>query len=486
MLRLGPRCELIDHYHEYAVSQFTPVAYRRLAYAPGPRGPAAPVDPWVRLALDAIADIIPEPDARDWILYHAAQGVSGEPKEGLLLFWEGGGQNGKTSFLRWVAKALGPKANKFNIQLLCSEREEADRPNSALMTFKHLNYAYCEESNKAQVLNVARMKEMVNAGEVSGRDLNSKQETFTMKVNVVAASQYSFIVDTTDHGTWRRLRHYTSKTKFRKDPDPANPFEKKDDQRFVRTYPDDPMFQSAILAILVLYFERLQAEHGGELKNVRSYTIESESEAFRVSQDSLHRWLCEAIVVSPGNETHYALGVLGGYYTEWYGANIGKKQHVAGEIIKEIASSVVGKFLKIAPNRTLGLSGCRVLTAAERELGPGEELLNNVAPPGEALAGDAFGVAAGDPRFAWWEPRTEAAAAPERKGDDDRDLWPDDDAAIMAADRLRKTAPPAAPVPDVTMDEMNALVDEAAAAANAAQAAAAARPPAAGLDDVYA
>ena len=366
VLKLGPTCSLINYFHEYPISRYTTISWK----------PFDEDDQWTRLVLLAIEDIIPEPDAREWILYHAAQGLSSEPKEGLLLLWEGGGQNGKTSFLRWIAKALGPYADKFNIQLMCCDREDADKPNSAMMKFKYLNWAYAEESNRSQSLNVARMKEMVNAGEVSGRDLNCKQETFTMRSNFVAASQYSFIVDTTDHGTWRRLRHYCSKTKFRKDPDPSNGFEKKEDQRFVRQYPSEPQFLSSVLSILTHYYEKLQNKYNGELKNVKCATIERETELFRISQDALHRWICECIVLSPTNDKEYPTAELGNIYTEWYNKTIVKKVHVLAEAIKEIESSAISKYLKPAPNRILLLKGCRILTPDERNLRPDEEFIS--------------------------------------------------------------------------------------------------------------
>ena len=47
-----------------------------------------------------------------------------------------------------------------------------------------------EELNKTVALNVARMKEIVNPGDVTGRDLNSKQEEFSITCNIVVASQY--------------------------------------------------------------------------------------------------------------------------------------------------------------------------------------------------------------------------------------------------------------------------------------------------------
>jgi phage/plasmid-associated DNA primase len=360
VLKLGRNCELIDYYHEFAISKFTPVTYARF----NPHHPT----PWQKTVLDAIENIIIEPDARDWILYHSCQGLSGDPKEGLFLLWDGGGQNGKTTYLRSVAKALGPYANKFNIQLMCSEREDADRPNSAVMAFKTLRFAYSEESNKSQALNVARMKEMVNAGEISGRELNKKQETFTMKANLVAASQYSFIVNTTDHGTWRRIRHYTSKAKFRSHPDPTNPYEKQEDQRFVCQYPTDPNFQSAMLSILAYYYERLQNEHNGELKNVRSPTIERETENFRVEQDSIHRWISQYVVVSPSDAREYTLSELADKYLNWYQKNIDRKIMFTASIIAELEASALSKYIRPSCNNTLKLKGCRLLGETSEEI----------------------------------------------------------------------------------------------------------------------
>lgn len=352
VLELGTKCKLINYYHENPISKYTPINWI----------PFDDTNKWTKLVLNAIADIIIEPDVRNWILFHACQGLSRDTKEGLLLLFEGGGQNGKTSFLRWVAKSLGPYADKFNIQLLSCDREEADKPNSAMMKFKYINWAYAEESNKAQNLNVARMKELVNAGEVSSRDLNSKQETFTMKCNFVVASQYSFIVNTTDHGTWRRLKHYTSKTKFCANPDPNNPYEKKDNQDFNLKYSSDPNFLASMLSILSHYYERLHKEYGGELKNVQCPTLDIETEAFRVSQDAIHRWICECIVISPNNDIDYDIGTITNNYMDWYKLHIDRKAVITvNNLMKEIMSSAISKYLKPAPNKNVVLKGCRIL-----------------------------------------------------------------------------------------------------------------------------
>ena len=369
VLHTGKKCKLINYFHEYPISRFSTITWK----------PYNGTDYWTAIVFNAICDIIPEPDARDWILFHASQGLNNGPKNALFLLWDGIGSNGKTSFLRWVAKTLNPYADKFNIQLMCCNREDADKPNSAMMKFKHLNWAYSEESNKSQALNVARMKEMVNAGEVSGRELNCKQETFTMKCNFVAASQYDFIIDTTDHGTWRRIRHYTSKSKFVKNPEPSNPFEKKEDQRFVTEYPDNPEFLSGMLSILTHYYEKLQNDHGGELKNVSSPTIEAETDIFRVSQDSLFRWIRSHLVISPENEETYLVSDLANLYAAWFNKNVSHKDHTMFEVIKDLESSVLSKYIKKLKTGVCVIKGCRLLCENETAecLPEGEKLISS-------------------------------------------------------------------------------------------------------------
>ena len=406
----GPlRSELLAGFHELPVSKFTPVAFR----------PFDENETWTRIALNAIADIIVEDDARDWILFHAATGLWSGAKEPLLLLWIGGGENAKTTFLRWVAKALGPYANKFPISLFTALREEPDRPNSAVVSFAQNNWGYAEESNKTEVLNPARLKELVNSGEASARELHSRQRTFTLHSNVVAASQYGFIVNTTDHGTHRRIRSYTSKAKFRAEADPGDPYVKKADARFNDEYSVSPQFLTAFLSILVHYWGRLLAEHDGKLKNVPCPTIERETAEFRYEQDTMFRWISQSIVIDAAEATA-AGGVVSASapataaavlpdvpvaeaaaaYITWYGVRIGfgKERPSPGDVAKEIAGGVLSKRVSTT-GRELVIRACAVLA-------PGDE-----PPPGTAYimprhdATHRARPAYTPPRPRWWAAR---------------------------------------------------------------------------------
>jgi hypothetical protein len=399
ILLLGPACTLVDRFHEYPVSKYTPVPFR----------PFAPSEPWTALLLKAIADILPEPDVRDWILFFAASSLAGGVKEGVLLLWCGGGANGKTFLMRLIAKALGSLyAKKLNIALLVSDRESADRPNSAVMQLKGCRFGYCEETKKSEPLNTQRLKEIVNPGEISGRDLNSKQENFEVTANVMVGQNYSFdLQGMTDHGTWRRLRHYTSKVKFCAHPDPANPFEKKEDPRFVLDYVNDPACQAAMLSILVHYYQRLQREHGGAVKNVSSPTLDRETEGFRNSQDMIHRFVSECVVVAaPAGDTHplsYPLATVATLYSNWHTANIDRNRRiVAAEVIQDLENSALQKYIRRAPNKSLVLHDCRILTPDHPHayIADGERYLGAAAAAAAPAPGSSSPPRA--PSADWW------------------------------------------------------------------------------------
>ena len=402
VLRLGRRAELLTGFHHLPVSKYTPV-------------PWAPFDcraPWTRLALGCAADIVAEPDARDWLLFHAAQGLFSGPKEGFMLLWEGGGSNGKTAFLRAVTECLGPYADKFNVQLLCGRREEADRPNSAAMVFKRCNYLYCEETDQGQVMSVARMKELVNVGKMSARELNTPQDSFKVRSNVVVASQYNLTVPTGDHGTWRRLRAYRAKRTFKTRP--HGPFERAKDPRFLGEYLDEPEYLAAWLSILVHYYERLQREYGGLLERVPCPTLDRETERFRMQQDVLHKWVCQCFVRSPQTQQTYDLAALAELHIAWYNRNVdNRKVRSPRDIMAELENCALGGHLQTSPNGVRFLSGFRVLEAADLAggaggaagPGPGESWL---ALPGGGAEPDGGGAAApggGGEREAWWDDR---------------------------------------------------------------------------------
>jgi len=351
-----PESQLISSYHEWPVSRFTTVKYKKFD----------PRDPMTRILLDALKKIVPELDMRIWLMMFLATGLYHGLKDPVMLFWTGSGANAKTFVARMAAVVLGDYSTKLPIALLTAEREDPNKPNSAVMRLKNRGLGYFEESNKCEVLNTSRVKEVVNPGEMTASDKHKAQEVFDNTATLISLSNYSFIIESKDQGTWRRIRYYRAKAKFCPTPDPINPYEHKDDKRFITEYVNDPDCQSAFLGIMVFFWERLQRDYKGVLDNVPCPTLDYETEEFRNSQDVLNRFITERVIASPHNDHLYPLAFVSARFCEWYMYNIeaSSRRYVATEVIGDIENSVLSRFLTSVGSSKF-VSKCRILSDAD-------------------------------------------------------------------------------------------------------------------------
>lgn len=391
-----PHTQLISGFHEWPVSRFTTVKFR----------PFDPTEYWTQLLLDATKKIIPELDMRNWFMMFLATGLYHGLKDPVMLFMVGCGSNAKTFLARMAEVVLGDYATKLPITLLTSEREDASKPNSAVMQSKGKGFIYFEESNKREVLNTSRLKDMVNPGVTNARDLGTKQETFENSATPLSLSNFGFIIETKDDGTWRRCRHYRAKAKFCSRPDPNNPYEHKDDRRFINDYINDPNCQTAFLGIMVYFWEKLQAEYQGSIRDVPCPTLDKETEIYRNSQDVLNRFVTERIVVSPKNQRQYPMAFISGQFCDWYQSNIesGGRRYVASEVIGDLSNSSLSRFLTTTPNGMQVLSGCRFLNAQDAT----EQLLEEESYIGAksqdaVVSSSRFGPGGEPEPEKWWE-----------------------------------------------------------------------------------
>jgi len=356
----------LAEFNEFAVSKFTRTRY----VAFDPRRPTANE----RLVLGWIATVIPEDDARERILALMATALSGEFKEAVMLMGRGGGNNGKTALIKLLARTLGQYSAKIPPQLLTGEREKASSPNSAVCTLKGARMAYSEESNKADILNSARLKEVVNPDYISASDKNEKQEMMKIVATIFNMSNYDLIIPTADEGTWRRIWTYIFKVHFKACPDPNDPFQQQEDSRYVREYPLDPDVQSAFLGVLVYMWDRLEQTYGGNVKKVASPTIVRETEEFRNKSDTINRFITERIVLetdkSPGFPNVYSMEQVTAVYAEWFDTNFvnNSRQRISvTETIEDVANSVLQRNIK-ASETGRRLTGCRICSKAAQPI----------------------------------------------------------------------------------------------------------------------
>lgn len=348
-----PKTILLQGYHEFPVMKFTRTKYREFD----------PDEPHTRLLLDMIKKIIPEVDARVKIMMHQATGLRLGLKDPWIPMIIGSGSNAKTTLFEFGVNTLGSQfAVPIPISLLVDgDVSKGQTCNAAIDRMDGKSYVYLEESSKKQVLSGPGLKMLVNTGKISNSGKYKDQKEVRNTQTCSLGSNFGFVIPTKEHGTWRRIGYYNAKAKFTPDPDPNNPYEHKEDLRFATEYIDDPEFHSAYLSILVHFWDRLQGEYGGSVRAVPSPTIDYETEIFRVSQDSLHRFIVERIVRSPESKVRYNMGHVAAAYSSWYSINIEYKRYVVADLIEDILNSVLKNFMKVNENTERVLTGCRII-----------------------------------------------------------------------------------------------------------------------------
>lgn len=287
----------IDHFHEYPVSKYTTVEWK------GKFNPLAP-DPIQSKLLGMIADIIIEKDARIKLMMALSTGLVGGSKSLPLIILKGNARNGKSVLMSFMRQTLGSMySTDVDPALYTSKIDGADKPNSALMTIKGMNFSKAEESVKGEVLNTVMLKKLIKTFGLSARELHKPQENVQITATQFFCTNFEPEILTMDDGTWRRVQLYIPRTKFMPDPDPNSEFEVKGDEKFESIYPNDPNYQTAWLQILVYFYEWFLNEYNGIYDSIPSPTIDRTTEEYRNEHDHVNRFISKFVVYSPKNAT---------------------------------------------------------------------------------------------------------------------------------------------------------------------------------------
>lgn len=370
VLNLGTECILVSGMHDYYISKFTPIMYK----------PFNPDDEPTKIILTAIKNTIPELDARLWLMFFLSTGLYGNFKQSYLLMWIGGGNNGKSFILTLWKNTLGDQyCTKIPVDIFTGKRESAEKPNSAFMRFKGRRAAFAEESNVEDIINTARLKELINTRETSARELNQKQEKIDMTSTLVLASNHRLKLDNiSDYGSTRRIKFYESKIKFVKDP--ASSFERKEDKAFMNSHVDDEKYKIAFLSILVHFYQRLKKEYSSvSITSVKSKTINNETNKYFQSQDPLYDFISKTIIKSKSIKQALTIDEIAVSFQEWqakiYDGYKSHRSNVKG-IIKLLENSILGKFITTNEDGKQVLERCKIeLDYIHYCLEPGEKYL---------------------------------------------------------------------------------------------------------------
>jgi phage/plasmid-associated DNA primase len=362
LMILGKKCKLITGYHGHLISKYTETRFKEFN----------PRDLTTRKVLIALRNIFPdgEPDTFNYIMHYLASTLDGHKKESIMMLIVGKGSNGKSFLVELHKGAIGSIYGvKMPLSFLTSRSKDAESATPALMQLKDAHFAYYSESNKFEILNMAKIKEFTGQETMAGRKLHQDYINFKPKCHHLVASNNDFEITGTDHGTWRRIDYVTMKIKFCNVPsdsyDPKNPYERLADPSFGSKWTEDEDVLASYLGILAYYYESLQNNYDGKVRNVPHPHIRKETENFRNRQDRVNNFLNSTLVKCEDEETEIPITDVIEKYIKWYDVQFpGSGKDYQRHAKDQIENSKIQPFIR--KNRQCSyLLGYRVLDIGE-------------------------------------------------------------------------------------------------------------------------
>ncbi len=297
------KVRFIDKHHNYLISRNTETIYK----------PYDPDDFYVKEIYRIFSEIIIEPDAFEFIFIHWASGLDSSDKQNILLQICGSGENGKTACLKFIENTFG---NKYHVttksELLTKNDSSANSASSIMMQLNNMRIITISEVRKGTVLDDMQLKKLLSQEKKNERELYGKQEVITVNAPITTFQNYSFIIRTSDHGTWRRIMFYKPKNTFRtiEYQNPNNPFIKLKDTRVIDKFCNDDNYKSAFLSILIHYYEKFRNEYNGDINKCKSQTIFNETEKYKNSENIINKFISEKLKYEPGSGKILTMRVL--------------------------------------------------------------------------------------------------------------------------------------------------------------------------------
>lgn len=151
-------------------------------------------------------------DVWEWYQTRLGQAITGHtPPDDVMLVQQGGGENGKTTVMGTIERALGDYYLFVPHRALLADNQAHD---TELTEFRGARLAVLEELPEERRLNVTRLKRLVGTPTMTARKVFQNTLTWETSHTLIINTNYRPGVDETDHGTWRRLALVTFPYRF--------------------------------------------------------------------------------------------------------------------------------------------------------------------------------------------------------------------------------------------------------------------------------
>ena len=166
----------------------------------------------IKIMMDEIRDfmnqLFPVPELCKYMWQHLASTLMGTSTNQTFNMYIGIGQNGKSVLVNFMEKVLGNYKVDVPLSLVTDKRGKIGGVTPEIIGLKGKGFAVLQEPSKDDVLNEGVMKQLTSGkDQIQGRaPYMLATVSFIPQFKLVVTCNNLMKVNSTDHGTWRRIR----------------------------------------------------------------------------------------------------------------------------------------------------------------------------------------------------------------------------------------------------------------------------------------
>jgi P4 family phage/plasmid primase-like protien len=271
---------------------------------------------------------------------HLASCLVGGNKNQTFNIYLGKGSNGKSKLAELMSQSFGDYKGTVPITLVTEKRNGIGGTSSEVIQLKGVRYAVMQEPSKNNCkLNEGVMKELTGGDPIVARGLYKDSETFVPQLNLVVCSNILFEIDSTDSGTWRRIRVCRFLSKF---VDKNDIRDEDDKYIFERDYELDNKIKtwaSTFMSMLV----SLYCQTKGNVEDCDE--VLEESKKYQEAQNVVDTFFNECLESVPSGEPaqHITVRPIYTKFKAWAEETYGRKTNVK---LSELTEALEKRYKK--------------------------------------------------------------------------------------------------------------------------------------------
>ena len=163
---------------------------------------------------DFLDKILPDEELKEYMLNIWAIALSGKSIKQTCNVCTGTGSNGKTVNFELLELVFGEYFSTASPALLTKGRNDANAPSPAVANLRGKRLVCCSEPDEKEPIKTGVMKEMTGGDRLVGRHLNMPPIEFKPQHLIFFLCNDKPDIESTDEGTWRRIRVTPYLSKF--------------------------------------------------------------------------------------------------------------------------------------------------------------------------------------------------------------------------------------------------------------------------------